>query len=62
MSALTYKLKCLTCQKEFKTNRGFSRHNNTIHKLNKLSVEQKKIPVSIIANIKGDIVYSIHRR
>ncbi|CAG8767360.1 6948_t:CDS:2, partial [Gigaspora rosea] len=52
----------LNLPKEFKTNRGFSRHNNTIRKLNKLSVEQKKIPVSIIAKIKGDIVYSIHRR
>ncbi|CAG8768062.1 13664_t:CDS:1, partial [Ambispora leptoticha] len=62
MSALTCKLKYLTCQKEFETNCGFSQHNNTIHKLNKLSVEQKKIPVLIIVSIKGDIVYSIHRR
>ncbi|CAG8605406.1 29218_t:CDS:2 [Gigaspora margarita] len=62
MSALTCKIKCLVCQKEFKTNRRFSRHNNTICKLNKLLVEQKKIPVSIIAKIKDDIVYSIYRR
>ncbi|KAF0372999.1 hypothetical protein F8M41_013079 [Gigaspora margarita] len=40
MSALTCKIKCLVCQKEFKTNRGFSRHNNTIRKLNKLSLSK----------------------
>ncbi|CAG8827593.1 30562_t:CDS:2 [Gigaspora margarita] len=62
MSALTCKLKCLICQKEFETNCRFLRYNNTICKLNKLLVEQKKIPVLIITKIKDDIVYSIHRR
>lgn len=62
MSLHELNVKCLVCQKEFKTNRGLSRHNNTICKLNELSIEQKKIPTSIIDKIKDDIVYLIHRR
>ncbi|CAG8772483.1 16521_t:CDS:1, partial [Racocetra persica] len=56
------KIKYSLCQKEFKTNRGLSRHNNTIHKLNEPSKEQEKIPDLIVTKIKNDIVYFIHRR
>ncbi|CAG8571909.1 8702_t:CDS:2 [Racocetra fulgida] len=56
------KIKCSLCQKEFKTNRGLSKHNNTIRKLNELSKEQEKIPDLIVTKIKNDIVYLIHRR